>query len=211
MDPRIAYMMTNLMEEVLRTGTGAGVRSRGFALPAAGKTGTSHDGWFAGFTTELICVVWVGYDDNRELDLEGARSALPIWAEFMKRAHRYRPYRQATAFKPADGVLAVEVDPNSGKLAAGNACGAAPRVEVFLAGTQPLEACDGARTQVASWDAPASQEEPAQTNQQDRDQPRRVASRRVDSIPVTPREPNQPQPEEKKKRGFFGRIMDVFK
>ncbi len=59
---------------------------RGFNVPAAGKTGTSHDGWFAGYTSELLCVVWVGFDDNRELDLEGAHSAAPIWAEFMKRA-----------------------------------------------------------------------------------------------------------------------------
>ena len=63
-------------EEVMRSGTAAGVRGRGFTVPAAGKTGTSRDGWFAGFTSELLCVVWVGFDDNRELDLEGAHSAL---------------------------------------------------------------------------------------------------------------------------------------
>src|SRR6185503_11522938 len=90
LDPRVAYLMVDLLAEVLRTGTGAGVRSRGFTLPAAGKTGTSHDGWFAGFTSKLICVVWVGFDDNRELPLEGAKSALPVWTEFMKRAHQYR-------------------------------------------------------------------------------------------------------------------------
>ena len=82
--------MTNLMEEVLRSGTAAGVRARyNLNFPAAGKTGTSHDGWFAGFTSELLCVVWVGFDDNRELDLEGAHSAAPIWAEFMKQAARH--------------------------------------------------------------------------------------------------------------------------
>ena len=92
-DARVAYLMENMMEEVLRSGTGAGVRSRGFYLPAAGKTGTSHDGWFAGFTSKLICVVWVGFDDNRDIKLEGARSALPIWTEFMKRAHQHPEYR----------------------------------------------------------------------------------------------------------------------
>ena len=87
LDPRVAYLMTSLMEEVLRTGTAAGVRARyNLTMPAAGKTGTSHDGWFAGYTSELLCVVWVGFDDNRELNLEGAHSAAPIWAEFMKRA-----------------------------------------------------------------------------------------------------------------------------
>ena len=86
LDPRVAYLITSLMEEVLRSGTAAGVRARyNLNIPAAGKTGTSHDGWFAGYTSELLCVVWVGFDDNRELNLEGAHSAAPIWAEFMKR------------------------------------------------------------------------------------------------------------------------------
>ena len=82
-DPRVAYLMVSMMEEVLRTGTAAGVRGRGFVLPAAGKTGTSRDGWFAGFTSKLICVVWVGFDDNRDFKLEGARSALP----YLDRVH----------------------------------------------------------------------------------------------------------------------------
>ena len=61
------------------------MRTGGFGLPAAGKTGTSHDGWFAGFTSNLLAVVWVGYDDDRDLDITGAHSALPVWTEFMKR------------------------------------------------------------------------------------------------------------------------------
>ena len=85
------------MQEVLRSGTGAGVRSRGFSLPAAGKTGTSHDAWFAGFTTKLLCVVWVGLDDYKDIKMEGAKAALPIWTEFMKRAHRHRAYRDVCA------------------------------------------------------------------------------------------------------------------
>ncbi len=86
LDPRVTYLMVSMLEEVMRTGTAAGVRARGFTVPAAGKTGTSHDGWFAGFTSDLLCIVWVGFDDNRELNVEGAQSALPIWTEFMKRA-----------------------------------------------------------------------------------------------------------------------------
>ncbi len=78
LDPRVTYLMVNLMESVINNGTAAGVRSRGFTLPAAGKTGTSHDGWFAGFTSNLLAVVWVGYDDDRELNLSGASSALPV-------------------------------------------------------------------------------------------------------------------------------------
>src|SRR5579859_3527197 len=90
LDPRVAYLMVSMLEEVLRSGTAAAVRARGFTVPAAGKTGTSRDGWFAGFTSQLLCVVWVGFDDNRELNLEGAHSAAPIWTEFMKRALQYR-------------------------------------------------------------------------------------------------------------------------
>src|ERR1041384_7918210 len=86
LDPRVAYLMVNLLQGVMQNGTAAGVRSRGFVVPAAGKTGTSRDGWFAGFTSQILCVVWVGYDDNTDLKLEGSKSALPIWTEFMKRA-----------------------------------------------------------------------------------------------------------------------------
>ncbi len=64
LDPRIAYIMTNMMEGVINNGLGyTAVRLRGFTLPAAGKTGSSHDGWFAGYTSNLLCIVWVGYDD----------------------------------------------------------------------------------------------------------------------------------------------------
>ena len=59
--------MTHLMEGVIDHGTGAGVRVRGFKLPAAGKSGTSRDGWFAGYTKDLLVISWVGFDDNRDL------------------------------------------------------------------------------------------------------------------------------------------------
>jgi penicillin-binding protein 1B len=62
------------------------VRSRGFHLPAAGKTGTSHDAWFAGYTPNLLCIIWIGNDDYTDLELSGGATAAPIWAEFMKRA-----------------------------------------------------------------------------------------------------------------------------
>src|SRR5258708_13200392 len=104
-------MMVGMLEEVMRRGTAAGVRSRGFVAPAAGKTGTSHDGWFAGFTSDLLCIVWVGFDDNRELDIEGAKSALPIWTEFMKRAIAYRQYANAKPFDAPDGIVTIPSDP----------------------------------------------------------------------------------------------------
>jgi len=141
LDPRVAYVTTNLMQEVLRSGTGAGVRSRGFTLPAAGKTGTSRDGWFAGFTSELLCVVWVGFDDNRELNLEGAKSALPIWTEFMKRASKFRPYSAAHDFQAPNGISRATICEESGELA-GPFC-SRTRAEVFIAGTEPADVCAG--------------------------------------------------------------------
>lgn len=140
-DPRVAYITLNLMQEVLRSGTGAGVRSRGFTLPAAGKTGTSRDGWFAGFTTELLCVVWVGFDDNRELNLEGAKSALPIWADFMKRASMSRPYSGARTFPMPSGLVSTNICDGTGELASPSC--SKTRSEVFIAGTEPTTVCDG--------------------------------------------------------------------
>ena len=139
-DPRVAYLTMSMMQEVLRSGTGASARARGFALPAAGKTGTSRDGWFAGFTSELLCVVWVGFDDNRDLKLEGARSALPIWTEFMKQASQIEPYRSAHDFRAPSGVVTAQICNETGELA-GAAC-PNPRNEVFIAGTEPTSMCN---------------------------------------------------------------------
>src|SRR5215467_2679372 len=89
LDPRVSYVITDMMQGVINNGTAAGpagVRARKFTAPAAGKTGTSHDGWFAGFTSNLLCIVWVGYDDYSDIHLSGSAIALPIWTEFMKRA-----------------------------------------------------------------------------------------------------------------------------
>jgi penicillin-binding protein 1B len=139
LDPRVAYLMVNLLQEVMRSGTAAGVRGRGFYAPAAGKTGTSRDGWFAGFTSELLCVVWVGFDDNRDLGLEGSRSALPIWTEFMKRAIRFPDYANAKPFAVPDGVVSAELCNDSGRLAT-TYCESTHR-EVFVDGTQPAATC----------------------------------------------------------------------
>jgi penicillin-binding protein 1B len=139
LDPRVNYLMVSMMQDVLRYGTGGGVRSRGFTLPAAGKTGTSRDGWFAGFTSELLCVVWVGFDDNRDLNLEGAKSALPIWAEFMKRAAKMRQYKDAKAFATPKGIVSDQICSDSGQLA-GQYCPNV-RTEYFIDGTEPAVEC----------------------------------------------------------------------
>jgi penicillin-binding protein 1B len=139
LDPRVNFLMVSMMQDVLKYGTGAGIHARGFNLPAAGKTGTSHDGWFAGFTSNLLCVVWVGFDDNRELNLEGAKSALPIWAEFMKTASKYRRYEDARPFQAPPGITSVRICADSGQLA-GQFC---PNVrsDMFIDGTQPSIEC----------------------------------------------------------------------
>ena len=72
------------MKDVVNRGTAAKVRARGLKAVLAGKTGTSRDGWFAGYTPNLVCAVWVGFDDGSQLGLTGANSALPIWADFMQ-------------------------------------------------------------------------------------------------------------------------------
>ncbi|MCL5742747.1 MAG: penicillin-binding transpeptidase domain-containing protein [Acidobacteria bacterium] len=216
LDPRVAYMMVNMMEEVLRSGTGAGVRAQGFLLPAAGKTGTSHDGWFAGFTSKLICVVWVGFDDNRELNLEGAHSALPIWTEFMKRAHQYREYRGVREFAAPDGVVSVQIDPATGQLASPNCPGV--RSEVFIAGTQPVEVCHlhgGGRsssTLVAGWDAGAPPADAATASAGTSDKAKAAVHARGRSRKPPESPPMQAQaPPPPAKRSIFRRLLDVFK
>jgi membrane carboxypeptidase/penicillin-binding protein len=138
--PTTTFLVTNMMRSVINEGTGAGVRSAGFTLDAAGKTGTTNDlrdAWFVGFTPELLTVVWVGFDDNRPLGLSGAQAALPIWTQFMTRA---LAGRQNTPFDVPEGVTFVEIDPESGRLPTPGC----PRVvrEAFIAGTEPVEFCE---------------------------------------------------------------------
>jgi penicillin-binding protein 1B len=211
LDARIAYLTTNMMEEVVRSGTGAGVRSRGFGLPAAGKTGTSHDGWFAGFTTKLICVVWVGFDDNEELKLEGSQSALPIWTEFMKRAHTRRAYRGAGPFPMPDGVVSVTVDPANGLLASAGSPNA--RSEVYVTGTQPTGVSGGmgGGTQVASWDAPDDAPPQETVAAESRVRVRRSSGVAVPAAAESGRPAVAAPPAADDKKGMFGRIGDWFK
>src|ERR1035437_7879915 len=92
LDPRVAYLTQSLLQYTATYGTAAAVRAHGFTAPAAGKTGTSHDAWFAGYSSNLLCIIWVGNDDYTDIShglthsLQGADTAAPIWAEFMNRA-----------------------------------------------------------------------------------------------------------------------------
>ena len=92
--PDTTFLVTSMMRSVINEGTAAGARASGFALDAAGKTGTTNDlrdAWFVGFTPELLTVVWVGYDSNQPVSLSGTQAALPIWTAFMKAAVAGRP------------------------------------------------------------------------------------------------------------------------
>ena len=141
LDPRVAYLTLNMMENVLRgQGTGAGVRNMGFTRPAAGKTGTSHDAWFAGFTSNLLCIVWVGNDDYTDIKIEGAHAAAPIWAEFMKRAVQLPQYSDTNEFSVPEGVEIEAIDKASNLLS--DATCPDSFEAAFLAGTAPTETCD---------------------------------------------------------------------
>ncbi|MDQ6676017.1 MAG: PBP1A family penicillin-binding protein [Acidobacteriota bacterium] len=203
LDPRVNYLMVSMLEEVMRSGTAANVRSRGFTVPAAGKTGTSdHDGWFAGFTSELLCVVWVGFDDNRDLNLEGAHSALPIWADFMKRALQYRSYHNAKPFAVPEGIVSIKIDPESGMPA--TAFCPETRNEVFVSGTEPVGSCplhSGSNpmdnTNVSGWDVPVTKPAPPSGS------PTALSSREEDPVTVD----GQDGATRPKKKSFFRRVF----
>ena len=137
LDDAEAYVTTNMLTSVIDHGTGA--RARELRRPLAGKTGTSNqskDTWFAGYSTEIATVVWVGYDDGKPLGggESGAQTALPAWISFMKVAHEQKP---PSEFPRPAGVVTVRIDKQTGKLPLDSEANTMD--EVFLAGTEPTE------------------------------------------------------------------------
>ena len=131
--------MTSLLQGVVRSGTGASVRALGVTGDIAGKTGTTNEGrdaWFVGYSSSLLAVVWVGFDDGQAHGLSGAQAALPIWADFMRQALAAYP---APSFSVPDGISFADIDATNGKRA-GAGCPLVIR-ETFLTGTVPPE-CD---------------------------------------------------------------------
>lgn len=140
--PQTAYIVTSMLESVLDSGTGWAARAWGFKHPAAGKTGTTNDctdAWFVGFSPNVICGVWGGFDDRRTLGekMTGARVALPVWTEFMKAAHARLPREP---FEVPPGIVVRPICESSGMLATDDC----PEVieEVFVQGNEPLRPCD---------------------------------------------------------------------
>ena len=202
LDPRINYLVVSLMQDVLSYGTGAGVRSRGFMLPAAGKTGTSHDAWFAGFTSKLLCIVWVGMDDYQDIKLDGAKAALPIWTAFMKRAHQHRAYRDVHEFAVPEGVVSAQIDSSTGSLATNVCPPSEVRTEYYLLGTQPVQFCPthtGGTTQFANWEPLPSAP------------PMSAPGGNMPAAPETlPDASSQQQKDRKDKKGFMDKIKSIF-
>lgn len=133
----VAYVMTSFMKDVVNRGTAAKVRARGLKQVLAGKTGTSRDGWFAGFTPGLVCAVWVGFDDGSQLGLTGANSALPIWADFMQVALAKHPEWEGDWEEPA-GIEEIEINPKTGQPTVPE--DTEKRTEFFINGTGPSTA-----------------------------------------------------------------------
>ncbi len=140
-DPRTAYIMTSLLESVVKSGTASSIVTSGFKRPSAGKTGTTNDctdAWFIGFTPDYVCGVWTGFDLKVSLGVKqtGAVAAMPMWIAVMKAAHEGLPPR---SFSVPPGIVWVPVCPESGELA-GPRC---PEVveEVFRSGDEPTVRC----------------------------------------------------------------------
>ena len=191
LDPRIAYIMTNMMEGVINNGLGyTAVRLRGFTPPAAGKTGSSHDGWFAGYTSNLLCIVWVGYDDYSDLRLSGAQTAAPIWTEFMKKASLLPQYSDMKEFSQPTGVVDVQLDKATNRLATPTCPD--DYVAAFVAGTEPRETCDQ-QTGVAGLFS------------------RFFGGGEKALPPPAQAADGQEDQDPKKKKGFFGKLAGIFK
>jgi penicillin-binding protein 1B len=209
LDPRVAYVMTTMMKAVIDSGTGYPVRARGFTAPAAGKTGTSHDAWFAGYTSNLLCIVWVGNDDYTDIKLAGGAAAAPIWAEFMKRAVALPQYSGVKDFTAPSGVVTMQLDKVT-NLIATPSCPQDYTV-AFIAGTEPKETCDQASadhrgffTKIFGLGSPPVSAPPPNTN---------GAVQGVAGNPGNQTAPNGQTVEsqngqtKKKKRGFFSRLF----
>jgi penicillin-binding protein 1B len=140
LDPRVAFLTQSLLEGVMARGTASSVRTHGFTAPAAGKTGTSNDAWFAGYSSNLLCIIWIGNDDYTDIKLQGADAAAPIWAGFMSRAIRIPQYSDMKPFSAPDGVEVLRIDRVT-DLVADDSCPTDTVSAAFLLGTAPQSTC----------------------------------------------------------------------
>ncbi len=147
--PQATFVLTHLLKGVIDNGTAMAVRQAGFNKIAAGKTGTTSDykdAWFVGYTPELLCLVWVGFDQSDVLNLSGSQAALPIWTDFMKNALKEK---ESSDFLPPQGIIFKKVDRKSGLLA-NSSCPDSVE-EAFIEGTEPKEECSSEKGGIIKW------------------------------------------------------------
>ena len=213
LDPRAAYLTTSLMQNVINAGTGYEARRRGFMAPAAGKTGTEHDAWFAGYTSNLLCIVWVGNDDYSDIKLQGEFAAVPIWASFMKRAQQMPQYSDMRDFDVPAGITILRLDKQT-NLIADTTCATNNFYAAFLDGTQPTETCSQGSNDQRNFfqkvfglgEKPTGPALPGQPQQPVVGGPARPPSVAQQQPAATPNEP-PPTDDSKKKKGFFGKLF----
>lgn len=160
MSVEAAFLMTELLQGVVRSGTGRAASALG--RPMAGKTGTTNDSrdtWFAGYSTSLVCVTWIGHDDSSPLGRteSGARTALPAWVSFMRAAHEKLPI---TEFPVPPGIVQRDIRLADGRLAESTDAPESTRLEYFIEGTEDLTAAaqatsaGGGFAVEQDWDGP---------------------------------------------------------
>ncbi|MFN2577714.1 MAG: transglycosylase domain-containing protein [Pyrinomonadaceae bacterium] len=137
-EPTTAYMITDMLQGVIDHGTARAARGQLAGTAVAGKTGTSRDGWFVGYTPNLVCAVWIGFDDNKQLGLTGAEAALPAWVEFMKGAIDLQPELGGKSFAQPNGVTIADIDPETDELAT-DKCPMHERVALLTMQVPPSE------------------------------------------------------------------------
>jgi penicillin-binding protein 1B len=136
--PSTAFIITDMLHGVIDHGTAIRARELLKTTTIAGKTGTSRDGWFVGYTPNLVCAVWVGFDDNGQLGMTGSEAALPIWMDFMKAVIDLRPELGGKSFVQPDDINIVEVDPDTDQLATG-VCPQHERIAILVGQTPSTE------------------------------------------------------------------------
>ena len=136
---KTAFIMTSLLNSVIREPRGTGFAAREIKVPVAGKTGTTngyYDAWFIGYSSQIAVGVWVGFDDEKSLGRgeTGAQAALPIWLDFMKEVHSEK---EKEDFKIPPDVIFINIDNETGKLVSVRSKEVVR--QAFIEGTQPLE------------------------------------------------------------------------
>jgi 1A family penicillin-binding protein len=217
-----AFLMSNMMSDVVNAGTGAAARSVGFRLPAGGKTGTTndyHDAWFVGFTPRLAAGVWVGYDQPRTIIGGGYASvlAVPVWGRFMAAATKKD---RSEWFSTPPNITSATICRLSGKLATDSchenvtdangstSSRSTAYTEYFVTGTEPTESCPIHRRIISSpFRALAALISPSRSAPSQESAAPPPPARTAEAAPAPPQQPAPQQPEQQKKRGFWSRVF----